>query len=138
MHYSQKINVEFPRVDERFVGHNNRHAYMNGTINKNLPNLFDAIIHYDVKNNKKQIHHFGDGSFALEPIFIPRSADSHEGDGFLLSYVYREALNRSDLVILDAQHVDAEPLAIVQFPHRVPFGFYGCWVNKIPIDPHVT
>ncbi len=82
-----------------------------------------------MKSNKKQIHHFGDGSFALEPIFVPCSENSDEGDGFLLSYVYREALNRSDLVILDAQHVDDEPLAIVQLPHRVPFGFHGCWVD---------
>ena len=125
------MNVEFPRIDERFVGHNHRHAYMNCTINKNLPNLFDAIAHYDMKSNKKQIHHFGDGSFALEPIFVPRSENSHEGDGFLLSYVYREALNRSDLVILDAQQVDAEPLAIIQLPHRVPFGFHGCWVDDV-------
>jgi carotenoid cleavage dioxygenase len=125
------INVEFPRIDERFIGRNNRHAYMNGTINKNSLNLFDAIVHYDVKNNKKKTHHFGDNSFPLEPLFIPRSADSHEGDGFLLSYVYREVLNRSDLVILDAQHVDAEPLAIVQLPHRVPFGFHGCWVDNV-------
>ena len=49
---------------------------------------------------------------------------------FLLSYVYREANNRSDLVILNAQHVDDEPLAIVQLPHRVPFGFHGCWVDE--------
>lgn len=124
------INVEFPRIDERFMGRNQRHAYMNGSINKNSFNLFDSIIHYDVKKNKKQIHHFGSGSFALEPIFIPRLADAHEGDGFLLSYVYREALNRSDLVILDAQYVDVEPIAIVQLPHRVPFGFHGCWVNN--------
>lgn len=125
------INVEFPRVDERFVGRNNIHAYMNGTINTNLPNLFDSIIHYDVQSNKKQVHHFGNGAFALEPIFVPRSANSHEGDGFLLSYVYHEALNRSDLIILDAQHVDTEPLAIIQLPHRVPFGFHGCWVADV-------
>jgi len=123
------VNVEFPRIDERFVGRNHRHAYMNCTINKNLHHLFDSIVHYDVKDNKKQVHHFGDGSFPLEPIFVPRSADSPEGDGFLLSYVYREAMNRSDLVILDAQQIDAEPLAIIQLPHRVPFGFHGCWVN---------
>jgi carotenoid cleavage dioxygenase len=35
----------------------------------------------------------------------------------------------SDLVILDAQQVDAEPLAVVQLPHRVPFGIHGCWVD---------
>lgn len=124
------INVEFPRIDERFVGRKQRHAYMNGTINLEKPNLFDVIIHYDAQSNKKNIHHFGAGSFPLEPIFVPRSANAPEGDGFLLSYVYREAQKRSDLVILDAQRVNEEPLAIVQLPHRVPFGFHGCWVNK--------
>lgn len=125
-----EINVEFPRIDERFVGKQNRHAYMNGSLNKKLTNLFDSIIHYDVKSNQKQIHNFGEGSFPLEPIFVPRSTEAEEGNGFLLSYVYREALNRSDLVILDAQHIDAEPLATVQLPHRVPFGFHGCWVEE--------
>lgn len=132
------MNVEFPRIDERFMGRDHRHSYMNGTVTKNPLNLFDAIVHYEAKNNneaktnKKQIHHFGEGSFCLEPIFIPRSSGSgsKEGDGFILSYVYREALNRSDLVILDALHIDTEPLAIVQLPHRVPFGFHGCWVDN--------
>jgi carotenoid cleavage dioxygenase len=127
------INVEFPRIDKRFVGRNNCHVYMNGTIvdNKISTNLFDSIIHSDMKNHKKQIHNFGYGSSPLEPIFVPRSVDSHEGNGFLLSYVYREALNRSDLVILDAQHANTEPLAIVQLPHRIPFGFHGCWAEGI-------
>ncbi|HLB42818.1 MAG: hypothetical protein A3E87_00020 [Gammaproteobacteria bacterium RIFCSPHIGHO2_12_FULL_35_23] len=124
------INVEFPRIDERFTGRNNRHAFMNGTISKSVPNLFDSIIHYDVTTNKKQVHYFGEGSYPLEPIFVPRLVNAEEGDGFLLSYVYREAFNRSDLVILDAKQIDAEPLAIVQLPHRIPFGFHGCWVNK--------
>ena len=48
---------------------------MNGTINKNLTHLFDSIIHYDVKNNKKKVHHFGENSYPLEPIFVPRSAN---------------------------------------------------------------
>lgn len=126
-----ELNVEFPRIDERFIGRNNQHAYMNASINRNLSNSFDSIIHYDFKNNKKQIHHFGEGSFPLEPIFVSRSANAQEGNGFLLSYVYRESLNRSDLVILDAQQVDTEPLAIVQLPHRVPFGFHGCWVEGL-------
>lgn len=121
------INVEFPRIDERFIGRKYQHAYMNGTINKNLSHLFDSIIHYDRKNNTKKVHYFGSDSYPLEPIFVPRSENSREGDGFLLSYVYRGAHKRSDLVILDAQRVDDEPLAIVQFPHRVPFGFHGCW-----------
>ncbi len=49
---------------------------------------------------------------------------------YLLSYVYRKSLNRSDLVILDAKQVDDRPVAIIELPHRVPFGFHGCWVNE--------
>jgi carotenoid cleavage dioxygenase len=125
------MNVEFPRIDERWVGRNYRHAFMNGTTTKNSLNLFESIVHFDMINDKKQVHYFGEGSFALEPIFVARSGSSQEGDGYLLSYVYREALNKSDLVILDAQHVDEEPVAVIQLPHRVPFGFHGCWVaNK--------
>jgi len=97
---------------------------------KSIPNLFDAIVHYDIKNNQKKVHHFGKGSFPLEPIFVPRSIDAKEGEGFLLSYVYHEALNRSDLIILDAEQVDSEPLTLVPLPHRVPFGFHGCWVDR--------
>lgn len=123
-------NVEFPRIDERFTGRRSHHAYMNSTQDEKLPHLFDSIVHYDMRTNSKQIHHFGKGSFPLEPIFVPRSKNSFEGDGFLLSYVYRENEKRSDLVILDAQHVDDEPIAVVQLPHRVPFGFHGCWVEK--------
>ncbi len=124
-------NVEFPKVDERFTGRNNRHAYMNATLDQDLQHLYDAIVHYDMQTNDKQIHHFGKGSYPLEPIFVPRTQEAAEGDGFLLSYVYREAANRSDLVLLDAQRVDEEPIAMIQLPHRVPFGFHGCWVDHL-------
>jgi carotenoid cleavage dioxygenase-like enzyme len=100
-------------------------------MNKALPHcFFDSIVHYDMNRNEKRVHYFGDDALAVEPIFVPRTKNANEGDGYLLSYVYRKSLNRSDLVILDAKHVDDSPVAIVQLPHRVPFGFHGCWVSK--------
>ena len=45
----------------------------------------------------------------------------------MLALVYRAAENRSDLLILDAQAIDAEPLARIQLPVRVPYGFHGNW-----------
>ena len=122
-------NVEFPRIDERFTGRVYRHAYMNATIDKQLKHHFDSIVHYDVKTHQKKIQHFGKGAYPLEPIFVPRSKAANEGDGFLLSYVYRETQNRSDLAILDARRVDDKPIAVIELPHRVPFGFHGCWVG---------
>ena len=31
------------------------------------------------------------------------------------------------MLILDAENLDRERLAIVKLPHRVPEGFYGNW-----------
>ena len=70
------------------------------------------------------------GSVPGEPIFVPRRADSPEGEGFLLATVYRADERRSDLLVLDAQNVDTEPLAVVKLPHRVPFGFHGNWRSR--------
>ena len=56
--------------------------------------------------------------------------DAAEDEGFVLSYVYDESRNGSDLVILDAQRFDGPPLATVQLPQRVPFGFHGSWIPQ--------
>ena len=74
-----------------------------------------------------QRHELGPASLTGEPIFVPRSDDAPEGQGFLLSVVYRAEEDRSDLLILDAENVEREPLATVHLPHRVPGGFHGNW-----------
>ena len=88
-------------------------------------------MHYDLATGARKAHRLGAGDAAGEPIFVPRSADAAEGDGFLLAVVYRGAEARSDLLILDAQNVEAKPLATVQLPHRIPFGFHGNWADGV-------
>ena len=68
-----------------------------------------------------------DGDVTGEPVFVPRSRDAEEGDGYLLSVVYRAAENRSDLIVLDAGNVADGPVACAELPHRVPYGFHGNW-----------
>jgi len=120
---------EFPRIDDRFIGNKYNHVYIAATLHAEY-GLFDAIVHYNLADDTQQIHDFGVGSMPVEPIFVPRNVNALEGDGFLLIYVYREKDKRSDLVILDALHIDKEPVAIIQLPHRVPFGFHGSWVSR--------
>jgi carotenoid cleavage dioxygenase len=45
-----------------------------------------------------------------------------------MSYVYDAARDASDVVILDAQAFDGEPLAVISLPVRVPYGFHGNWI----------
>ena len=88
---------------------------------------FEAIAHFDMKTGKRQTYVFAEGDFPGEPVFAPRSADAPEGDGWVMSVVYRSAEDRSDLVLFNAQDIAAGPIAAAKVPRRIPFGFHGTW-----------
>lgn len=121
--YLDETLVEFPRFDERFNGYVYQHLYTGGRASP--AGLFDRIMHYNVQNGVKKEHHFGE-DVPSEPVFVPRSEE--EGDGYLLTVVYRAKENRSDVVILDAGNIEDKPLATIKIPHRIPFGFHGSFV----------
>jgi carotenoid cleavage dioxygenase len=64
----------------------------------------------------------------MEPVFVPRSPDAGEDDGWILAYVYDRSTDRSDVVVIEAGDFAAAPVATVHLPRRVPFGFHGNWV----------
>ena len=120
--------AEFPRLDERFAGLPYRYCYTGGQVGATSDaGLFNMIFLYDHQTGRRREHEFGTTSFTSEPVFVPRTPDASEGEGFLLSVVYRQEEQRSDLVILDAENVKGKPLATVKLPHRVPYGFHGNW-----------
>jgi carotenoid cleavage dioxygenase-like enzyme len=56
--------------------------------------------------------------------------DSPNGEGYVMQLVDRHATGTTDLQILDAQHIDAEPVATLKIPIRMPGGLHGNWVNN--------
>ena len=64
----------------------------------------------------------------MEPVFVAKANAVAEDEGWLLSYVYDQNTNRTDVVILDAQDFEASPVATIHLPVRVPYGFHGNWV----------
>jgi carotenoid cleavage dioxygenase-like enzyme len=127
---------EMPVIDPRHAMQRNRHFYF-GTFNPALgPMLplgpkgppFNCLGHYDEAEDRLRFFYAGEQSAPEEPCFVPRSPAAPEGDGWLLTLVGRRAENRTDLVILDAQHIDRGPVAIVKFPCRVHEGFHGIFV----------
>lgn len=121
--YLDDTGVEFPRFDERFNGRQYQHLYTSGC--GSLSESQDRIMHYDLVNQSKQEHVFGN-DVPSEPVFVPRS--EKEGDGYLLVVVYRTNEDRSDVVILDAQNIAEKPIAIIKIPHRIPYGFHGNFI----------
>ncbi len=121
---------EFPRFDERFAMSAYRHGYIQGGVVTDPHNpraSRNGIVHIDLANGRSQIWDPGPHDVAGEPIFVPRSENAPEGDGWLLAVVYRGSENRSDLAVLDATNVAAGPVALAHLSHRVPAGFHGNW-----------
>jgi carotenoid cleavage dioxygenase len=59
---------------------------------------------------------------------VARSASAPEGDGYILSVVYRAATNTSELLILNAQDIAGEPVAVLKVPRCVPATAHGSFV----------
>jgi len=95
-----------------------------------LSTLFDGIIKYDFNNGKSQTHEYGKGRYGGEAVFVPRPHGKAEDDGWLLSYVYDTTEDSSELVVVNAQDVNSQPVARVLIPQRVPYGFHGTWVSQ--------
>lgn len=118
---------EFPRIDERLVGKAHRYAY-SVEFGENLRH--EALLKHDLQRGTCERHHEGEDRQFLEPVFVPHSGSAGEDEGWLLSYVYDASRDSSDVVILEAQDFGAEPIARIELPGRVPFGFHGNWVPE--------
>jgi carotenoid cleavage dioxygenase len=118
---------EFPRFDERHAGLAYRHGWFAANASRPGDFGFDSLAHIDHRTGKRVVYNFPSGDVPGEPIFIPRTADAAEGDGWIIAVVYRAAEDRSDFVVFDAQDVAAGPIGVARVPRRVPFGFHGNW-----------
>jgi carotenoid cleavage dioxygenase-like enzyme len=121
---------EFPRLDERFTGLPYRHGYFQAGEVTNASrgrDVRDGLAHIDHQSGNVNTWWPTVGDYCGEPVFVPRSAKADEGDGFLLSVIFRAETQCSDLAVFDARKLKDGPLALAHLSHRVPAGFHGNW-----------
>ncbi len=123
------VPAEFPRINENYLGQLTRYGYAGRMAKNSLP-LFDGLIKYDLSNGKSHTHEFGRGRYGGETVFAPSLNATAEDDGWLVTFVYDEDLETSELVVINAQDVTSEPIARVIIPQRVPYGFHGTWISE--------
>ena len=119
---------EFPRLDERYAGLKYRYGYFacsvgGGAIGKR----YNGLGRIDHRKDKVEIHSMSEQFAVSEPVFVPRTEESQEGEGFLLATVYDSAIDKSFLSVLDAENIEKGPIGKAMLDHRVPFGFHGNW-----------
>ena len=83
---------------------------------------------FDNESEETTQFNYGDYRFGGEAVFAPRVNATTEDDGYLISFIHDETNNQSECLILDAQHLDADPVATIIMPFRVPYGFHAGWV----------
>jgi len=119
---------EFPRVDERLVGRRHRYGYSAVSVAGADGRDHGGVLKHDTQTGTSEILDLGADAGQNEAVFVPRAADAAEDDGWLLCLTYDADVDRSKLVIHHAQDLHAGPVATVELPVRVPFGFHGNWI----------
>jgi carotenoid cleavage dioxygenase-like enzyme len=126
---------EFPRTDDRRATRGYRFGLINLTSVPGRPPPADGLPGFrwlaaiDPQTREMSIRYAGDDATVQEAVFVPPRDDAPHGAGYVLQLVDRHAEARCDLMILDAQHIDAEPVATVKLPIRMPGGLHGNWVT---------
>jgi carotenoid cleavage dioxygenase len=119
---------EFPRFDERFCMSDYRHGWIvSGNIANAGVQRTEGITHYDLVEGRNATWNAGADDRFGEPVFVPRRADATEGDGWVLSVIYRADEARSDLAVFEATDIAKGPVALAHLSSKVPAGFHGNW-----------
>ena len=122
------VPSEFPRINESLTGRPHRYSYAARVPAGVTMPLFDGFQKYDHQTGRVESHPHGPGRYGGEGVFVPRDGASAEDDGWLVTYVYDQTQRAAEMVVVNAQDMTAEPVARVQIPARVPYGFHGAWV----------
>jgi carotenoid cleavage dioxygenase-like enzyme len=123
-------SIEFPRVNDSLVGSPHGVIYAVETKDDLAAGRYSSLAKYDLRSGANGRHDFESG-LPSEFTYIAAAGGEAEDDGWLIGFVYDRARNASDLVILDAQRIEAKPLARIALPVRVPQGFHGNWIPDI-------
>jgi carotenoid cleavage dioxygenase len=123
------VPSDYPQINNSYLGRRMRYGYFaRGDLDKLPKPLLNGLIKYDFENHSSVTHYYGQGRFGGEGVFAPRPNATAEDDGWLLTYVYDTELERSELLVIDAQDMTSDPVARVLLPQRVPYGFHALWV----------
>ena len=122
---------EFPRINERYIGSQHRYIYSISFGSFDNPQSVSAnqLICHDLEHGTADHYSFGEDVVVGEVIFVAKPDTQVENEGWLMSYVHALDCSPSKVMILDAQNIQAGPVATVYLPVRVPIGFHCNWID---------
>lgn len=119
--------TEFPFFANSVCGYPYRYSY--GTLFKPGDWLFTGIKKYDLLNNRDWRYEYGPERYGSEPHVALRPDATSEDDGYIITLVTDMIADKSECLILDAQDIEAGPIATIELPERISVGTHACWVE---------
>jgi carotenoid cleavage dioxygenase len=126
---------EFPRTDDRWATSQYRFGLINLTdipgqkADDGLPG-FRWLASVDPETGAMRTRFAGRDSTVQEAIFVPGAPGAPHGEGYVLVLVDRHETATTELLVLDAAHIDDLPIATLRIPIRMPGGLHGNWVSE--------
>ena len=124
----EELPLDLPTFDPRYRTTAIEQAYYLTTRQDEGNVWFEGITGYDFRTGELDRWIAGPDLQPNEALFVPDSETAAQGEGWLLSYAWNRRTDTSELVILDATSIAAGPVASIEIPQRVPFGFHGTFI----------
>src|SRR5579875_3756499 len=129
------MHSDFPEVDRRVLTQAYRHGFMIAKDRSRPVNpevavglSYNTIAHIDHLTGEVETYYVGEDAAVQEPVFVPRSLDAPEGDGYLLTVINRFPQARGEMVVFDTARLAAGPVATVRVPLFLRPVFHSTWV----------
>lgn len=131
--------VDLSRIDTRYLSLPSRYGFLHyadatrpldeartGLTRGRAANCYGR---FDFASGKMSSYFAGATHTLQECCFVPRGKTGAEGDGYLIGVANNIAEARSELIIADAENLDAGDLARVVLPFRSNVQVHGIWVD---------
>ncbi|GAB4202473.1 MAG: carotenoid oxygenase family protein [Sandaracinaceae bacterium] len=125
-------HCEFPRLDPRFEGRAD--APYRKVFLTQEDQGYRHLAMVDVETGRVRLHPLPEGHAGSEVVFVPRTPDAPEGDGWALALVHDPVADRTHLRIVDTARFEDEPVARCLFPEWVPMTFHGLWTGSLSVS----
>ncbi len=136
----------FGRIDERYLTVRNRYVYAHftaaerpipdGPASRVRARVTNCYGRFDMHTGAVSAYYAGPTHSLHEPVFVPRSPGSPEGEGYVVGVADNLAEMRSELIIADAEHLEEGDVARVILPFRLGPQVHGNWIpaERLPLD----